>query len=338
MSNETTRTVVTGGAGFIGSSLVAQLLGAGHDVVVIDNMTQGSRAKLRDALAESELNGERLTVIEADVRDDAALRSAIEGAATVFHLACLGVRHSLHDPLENHSVNALGTLKTLQVARELSVSRFVHVSSSEVYGTARTVPMTEEHPTFPHTVYGASKLAGEAYARAYRDSFGLQTVVLRPFNAFGPRSHHEGDSGEVIPRFLVRALAGEPPVIFGDGTQTRDFTYVEDTARGIMTVGLHPDAVGRTVNLGSQSEVSIAHLATQILEATGRTDLSPIHDDPRPGDVRRLFASGTLARDAFGFVPKVSLADGLSRLMAYYTRQEVDAAARLEDLPARNWE
>ena len=168
----------------------------------------------------------------------------------MFHLACLGVRHSLHDPIENHRVNADGTLVLLQAALQAEVSMFVHVSSSEVFGTAQYAPMDEQHPTWPETVYGAGKLAGEASARAHFRTYGMPVVVARPFNTYGTRSHFEGDSGEVIPRTIVRALCGRPALVYGDGTQTRDFMHVSDTVAGLVALA-SARAVGRTVNLGS---------------------------------------------------------------------------------------
>src|SRR5262249_11966755 len=161
----------------------------------------GKRANLEH------LDSEQVRLIELDIRDYDALPALLGNADIIFHLACLGVRHSLHDPAQNHEVNATATLKLLEAARRADVPRFVYVSSSEVYGTARWAPMTEEHPTFPMTVYGSAKLAGECYTRAYYESYGYPTVVVRPFNAFGPRSHHEGDSGEVIPKFMLRCMA-----------------------------------------------------------------------------------------------------------------------------------
>src|SRR5262249_17766275 len=158
------------------------------------------------------------------------------------------------NPMANHEVNARGALLLLGEAHRGRVSRFVHVSSSEVYGTARHVPMDEDHPCYPETVYGAAKLAGEAYARAYHQTCRLPTVVVRPFNNFGPRSHFEGDAGEVIPRFAVWALNGRPPVIFGDGSQTRDFIYVAETARWLCRLAECDTLVGQTVNLASGRE------------------------------------------------------------------------------------
>ena len=239
-----TRVLVTGGAGFIGSALVRQLAGAGASVVVVDNLVNGKRENL------AEVEGPRVRVVVDDIRNVELMRSLVQGVDCVFHLACLGVRHSLHAPRESHDVNAAATLDLLGIARAAGVGRLVCVSTSEVYGTARWAPMTEEHPTFPMTVYGAAKLAGECYARAYWETYRFPTVVVRPFNAYGPRCHHEGDAGEVIPKFVLRAMAGLPLIIFGDGSQTRDFTYVEDTAAGILKVGFANDAVGRTINIG----------------------------------------------------------------------------------------
>lgn len=217
------RVLVTGGAGFIGSHLVDLLMEEGCRVIVIDNLANGRKDNLRQH--KGRIN---FKFIEGDINDKTALRKAVKGADMVFHLACLGVRHSIKYPLENHKVNAEGTLSVLQEAYRYKVKRFLYCSSSEVYGTAKRVPMDEDHPTHPCTVYGASKLAGEAYTLAYHMTYGMETLVVRPFNTYGPRSHHEGDAGEIVPRSIVRALSGEPILIFGDGRQTRDFTFVKD--------------------------------------------------------------------------------------------------------------
>jgi UDP-glucose 4-epimerase len=246
------------------------------------------------------------------------------------------VRHSVHSPYENHDVNATATLRLLGASRELGVPRFVYVSSSEVYGTAKWAPMTEDHPTFPCTVYGASKLAGECYARAYHRTYGYETVVVRPFNTYGPRSHHEGDSGEVIPKFMLRSLAGRPMVVFGDGLQTRDFTYVSDTARGIIAAGEHPEAVGQTINLGSGSEMSINELAGLVAAATGGSrDVQ--YDAARPGDVHRLFADKSRARRLLDYAPRVPLADGLRHLLDWYRAQPLSPDRLLADEIVHNW-
>jgi UDP-glucose 4-epimerase len=330
--SETRRTiVVTGGAGFIGSELVRQLAARGDRVVAVDNLVNGKRENVADVLGDS------VSLVTADIRQPKRLAPYLADARVVYHLACLGVRHSLHAPAENHEVNATGTLGLLSASRAAGVPRFVYVSSSEVYGTARWAPMTEDHPTCPNTVYGASKLAGECYARAYHRTYGYATVVVRPFNTYGPRSHHEGDSGEVIPKFLLRCLAGRPMVVFGDGTQTRDFTYVSDTAQGIVLAGEHPDVVGDTINLGSGAEVTISALAEHVRAATGRTDAAVRHDQGRPGDVLRLCADMSRARARLGYEPRVTLPDGLGRLLAWYRAQPLSPEQMLEDEVVHNW-
>ena len=323
--------LVTGGAGFIGSELVRQLAARGERVVVVDNLVNGSRQNLEA------LPPDRVTLAEADVRNEDAIVPHLRRASVVYHLACLGVRHSVHSPIENHEVNAEATLRLLGACRALGVPRFVYVSSSEVYGTARWAPMNEDHPTFPCTVYGASKLAGECYARAYYRTYGYPTVMVRPFNTYGPRSHHEGDSGEVIPKFLLRCLAGRPMVIFGDGTQTRDFTYVSDTARGIILAGTTDAAIGRTINLGSGSEVSINDLAGTVAGVAGRTTPEVTYDEPRPGDVLRLCADMSEARRLLGYEVSVSLEQGLRHLLDWYSAQGVSPEQALEREVVRNW-
>ena len=325
-------TIVTGGAGFIGSELVRQLAARGARVVVVDNLVNGRRENLAG------LPADRVTLLDHDIRDLSAYAALLREADVVYHLACLGVRHSVHSPIENHEVNATGTLRLLDASREAGVPKFVYISSSEVYGTAQWAPLNEDHPTFPCTVYGGSKLAGEAYTRAFHRTYDYPTVVVRPFNTYGPRSHHEGDSGEVIPKFLLRCLAGKPMVVFGDGTQTRDFTYVSDSARGIILAGTETAAIGRTINLGSGAEVAINDLARTVAQIGGCSDAEIVHDEGRPGDVLRLCADMSKARTLLGYEVRVPLAEGLSRLLEWYRAQGVSPEELLQDEVVRNWD
>jgi UDP-glucose 4-epimerase len=325
--------LVTGGAGFIGSHLVDGLLAVGvREVRVVDNLVNGHRENLAEALADP-----RTTFVEADIRDGAAMAAVLDGVDVVFHLACLGVRHSLHDPLENHAVNAEGTLLLLQAVLGTQVRRFVHVSSSEVFGTAQTVPMNERHPTWPETVYGGAKLAGEAYARAHYRTYGLPVVVARPFNTYGPRSHFEGDSGEVIPRTIVRSLCGEPAIVFGDGEQTRDFMHVWDTARGLLALAVCEEAVGQTVNLGSGSETTVNDLVTAIHWAVGPKSGGLLRLEDRPGDVRRLLVDDTLMHALTGFRPEVRLDAGIAELVRWFAGRPQSPQQMLAAIEDRNW-
>ncbi|MGO4716622.1 dTDP-glucose 4,6-dehydratase [Bradyrhizobium sp. 2TAF24] len=322
--------VVTGGAGFIGSALVAHLAHGGERIVVIDNLVNGKRENLAGIASV------QLRLVEADIRSPHLFASELAGAKAVFHLACLGVRHSLHAPEENHAVNATGTLMLLEAARQAGVPRFIHVSTSEVYGTARTVPMSEVHPTRPTTVYGAAKLAGEAYARTFHDAGGMSVTILRPFNAYGPCCHHEGDAGEVIPKFMLRALTGKPLIVFGDGLQTRDFNYVDDTAAMIALAARCEAAAGETINLGSGAARSILDVAQEVSRAVGRP-VNIRHDAERPGDVRDLCAGTARAKALLGDLPTTPFAKGLSRLAAWYASRPVSPVSLLVEEIEHNW-
>ncbi|MBM3877757.1 MAG: NAD-dependent epimerase/dehydratase family protein [Verrucomicrobia bacterium] len=327
------KVLVTGGAGFIGSHLVELLLARGCEVAVLDNFRNGRRENLA-AVADSPA----LRVFHGDVTDSTSCLRACRGMDFIFHLACLGVRHSLHNPLENHQVNALGTLHMLEAAAAVGIARFVYVSSSEVYGRAADFPIRETTATWPLTVYGASKLAGEHYARAYHECFGVPVVCVRPFNNYGPRSHFEGDAGEVIPRFILRALAGQPPVIFGDGSHTRDFLFVRDCVEALAGIAACDAWGGEVVNLGSGGEVRIDALAQAVLEATGRNDLQPVFEAPRPADVPRLWVDTAKLRGAMDFKPRVSLAEGLAETLGHFRRLFAENPRCLDQVSARNWE
>jgi UDP-glucose 4-epimerase len=323
--------IVTGGAGFIGSEVTKQLVGLGAEVIVVDNLVNGKLENISGLLDQ----GVRLETI--DIRDVDAIGVLFKKAGTVFNLACLGVRHSLHSPMENHEVNATATLQLIKAAHSNNVDRFIHVSTSEVYGTARCAPMGEDHPTMPETVYGASKLAAEAYVRAWYRTHDYPTVIVRPFNAYGPRSHHGGDSGEVIPKMMLRAMAGRPLVIFGDGEQTRDFNFVSDTARGIILAGISAEAIGETLNIGSGREVSIRELAEKITVVTGRNECRIEFRDPRPGDVKRLCADSTRANSLLGYQPMTDLSEGLKFLLEWYENSGTSPEELLTSEVVENW-
>ena len=324
--------LVTGGAGFIGSHLSEHLVNAGARVVVLDNFRNGRRENLVFPGAD------RIEVIEGDIVDPATCARALQGVDTVFHLACLGVRHSLHSPVENHQVNALGSLQVLEAALAAKVRRFVYISTSEIYGRAREFPITENCTPWPLTVYGSSKLAGEHYARSYFECYGLPVVCVRPFNNYGPRSHFEGDSGEVIPRFILRALAGQPPVVFGDGSHTRDFLYVQDCAATLARIAQADALVGDVVNLGYGEEIRIDTLARTVLEAMGRTDLQTVFEAPRPADVPKLWVDTSKLKKAIAFKPQTSLRDGIGRTLEYFAKLYRENPAALAQIKVKNWE
>ena len=323
--------LVTGGAGFIGSNLVAHLLSQGYSVRVVDDLTVGSRENLVGVE-----NAENLTVVEADIRDAEAMRAATRDVATVYHLAVQCLRVSLSRPTFVHEVNATGTLRVLEAARENGVERFVYVSSSEVYGTAVETPMEEDHPLAPTTVYGASKLAGELYALAFHRTYGMNVTVVRPFNNYGYNEHAEGAHGEVIPRFVARALNGLSLQVFGDGSATRDFIFVTDTARGMEMVGARDDLSGETMNLAYGQETSIIDLARMVIAATESSSEVEFLD-ARPADVRRHCAGNGKIRRMVGFGPEISLEDGLGRYVQRIRETTADAGELLAGYEARNW-
>ncbi len=324
--------LVTGGAGFIGSNLVDALVSETRDdIVAVDDFSTGTRANLA-----RHAERDRVTIVEADVRDEARMREVMRKVDLVYHLAVQCLRVSITDQHLVHDVNATGTLNLLLAAREAQVSRFVYCSSSEVYGTALRVPMDEEHPLVPTTPYGASKLAGEAYARSFHLTYGLPVVVVRPFNTYGAREHFEGAYGEVIPKFAVRALNGAPLVVFGDGEQTRDFTEVQDTVRGLMLAASTDAAVGDVVNVARGEEVSINRIARLVLEALG-VEGAIEHADPRPGDVRRHAADTRKARALLGFEARTGIQDGIRSYVEWLRGSGDDVREMLSREVLFNW-
>ncbi len=328
MRMQNLKVAVTGGAGFIGSHLSDQLA-VNNSVVVIDNFATGKKENLASS--------PQIKILEGDVRDTQTLEKAFEGIDVVFHLATHCVRLSLSDPRTNHEVNATGTLNALMAAQKNKVSRFVYCSSSEVYGNTQSGLLSEDSPKIPTTVYGASKLVGEYYALAFHQTYGLNAMVVRPFNTYGPRSHLFGPYGEVIPRFTMMMRGGEAPVIFGDGKQTRDFTYVEDTARGLIAAGECDGLLGESVNLAHGKEVTVLDLA-QTLSRIQNIPCQPKFIEDRPGDIRRLGANVAKAQEIVRFTAEVSIEEGLKRYLKWLDTFHYNYKDLVKRLKEKNWE
>lgn len=326
--------VVTGGAGFIGSHVVDALLAADNRVRVIDDFSVGTWRNL-----EEHQGDKRLRVEQADVRDLEAMTRLTEGAEVVFHLACRCLRSSLEDPVSSHDVNATGALNMCEASRRNGVQRYVYTSTGEVYGNAVYLPVDEDHPMRPTQAYGASKAAGELYALAYWHCYGLPTVRLRFFNVYGPRACCQGARAEVIPKFVLRTMAGLPSVIFGTGQQSRSFIWVEDIVRGILLAAASDALVGDCVQLGGPQEVTIASLCQMVLAKLDRTDLQPVYlGEGRPADIGRSQADISKARKVLGFVPQVDISTGLDKYIAWIRTQDINLDAWVRQERVRNWE
>jgi UDP-glucose 4-epimerase len=331
MKLEAKRILVTGAGGFIGSHL-AEALAEKNEVLVVDDFSIGTRENLR---AFEQRPGAR--VVTADINDLARMTELMRGIQVVYHLAISCLRTSLGQPLMSHDVNAGGTLRTCMAAHAAGVERFVYCSSSEVYGTALAAPMSEEHPLQPTTVYGASKLAGENYALAHWRTHGMPVIVVRPFNTYGPREPQAGARAEVIPRFTMQLLAGRQPVVYGDGRQTRDFTFVSETARGLVLAGECDALVGDVVNVAFGREVSILRIAELLMELTGTTGVGLRHEPVRPGDVLRHYADVSKARRLLGFHARIDIEEGLRRYLDWFRGEGVKRGGLLESAGRPNW-
>lgn len=307
------KTLVTGGAGFIGSHLVDALLAEGHEVAVLDNFATGSRENLRHLAG-------KVCIHETDIRDLDALHRAMEGAEFVLHQAALGsVPRSIADPRTSNDVNITGTLNVLIAARDAGVKRLTFASSSSVYGDTPELPKHEGMPFRPKSPYALTKVCAEEYCRVFYQVYGLETIALRYFNVFGPRQNPKGPYAAVIPLFCESIAAGKPPRINGDGKHSRDFTFIQNVVHAnLLALKAPSSAVGRAYNCGAGGQFTLLELVDAICKATGKS-VQPEFGEPRPGDVEHSCASIEDARKGFGYEPVVGFDEGIRRTVEYYT-------------------
>ncbi len=305
------RCLVTGGAGFIGSHIVEGLLARGDAVTILDDFSTGRRENVEPFL-------DRVTLVEADLNDGEALLRAVDGAEVVFHEAALpSVPRSVSDPIGSNRANVDGTLALLCAARDAGVRRVVYAASSSAYGDSEQLPKVESMKPSALSPYAASKLAGEFYASAFTRCFGLETVSLRYFNVFGPRQNPKSQYAAAIPLFITAILKGRHPVVYGDGEQSRDFTYVENVVRANLLAAEAPQAEGRVFNVGCGAAVTVNRIIEMINELCGKnvpSDFQP----PRVGDVKHSLADISAAGECLGYAPVVPFEEGLRRTIEFF--------------------
>jgi UDP-glucose 4-epimerase len=307
--------LVTGGAGFIGSHICERLLKEGHDVRVLDNLFSGKESNLEH------LGGE-VDLVRGDIRDAQTVAEAMKGVHIVFHEAALGsVPRSVADPVTTHEVNITGTLNILLAARDAGVRRVVYASSSSVYGETVELPKHEGITPQPLSPYALSKLAGEHYITVFNHVYGFEAVALRYFNIFGTRQDPESQYAAVIPRFITALLEGKPPVIYGDGLQSRDFTYVENVVEANLLASEAEGIAGKAFNVACGGRYSLLDLLDNIKQIIG-SDIQPIHEPSRAGDVRDSQASIEAAARGFAYRVKVDFDEGIRRTVDWYRQQE----------------
>ena len=301
--------LITGGAGFIGSNLAEKLAGQGQQVAVLDNLATGRLSNLKKI-------ENQIQFIQADIRDLDSLRESFKGFDFVFHLAALpGVFFSVQKPDQCNQTNIEGTLNVLLAARDNKVKRVVFASSSAVYGGAFAINQEDQKPQ-PLSPYATSKITGEYYARNFYDLFGLETVCLRFFNVFGPHQNPESEYAAVIPLFIKLALIDQQPIIFGDGQQSRDFTFVENVIDGMILAMNSPKAAGEVFNLACGNNITVNRLVETIGQILGKK-ITPIYQAARPGDIYRSQANSDKIKTMLGFAPKVNFEDGLAKTIAH---------------------
>jgi nucleoside-diphosphate-sugar epimerase len=303
--------LVTGGAGFIGSSLVRGLLERHDTVRVLDDFSTGKRENLAEL-------GPAIELVEADLRDAPAVLGAARGCQVIYHLGALGsVPRSMNNPVETHEVNVNGTLNVLVAAREVG-ARVVIASSSSVYGETRVLPQHEGLPLCPISPYAATKATAEVYCHAFTRAYGLQTVCLRYFNVFGPRQDPTSQYAAAVPLFVSALLRDQPPTIFGDGEQSRGFTYVEDVVNATIRAGNVALSEPLVANISNATAVTVNHVVAVIQRSLGKEQIRPIYAPPRPGDIKHSLADITRAKETLGFEPAISFESGIQRAIGWY--------------------
>jgi UDP-glucose 4-epimerase len=308
--------LVTGGAGFIGSHIVDRLLDEELKVRVLDNLSTGEKKNLAQ-----HKNKKSFQFIEGDIRNFDLVKKAVEGVDAVIHEAALvSVTRSIENPLLSNEINVTGTVNLLKACTDAHVKRFVLASSCAVYGDTKTLPNHENLAPKPLAPYAADKLAAENYAKVFHEVYGLETVSLRYFNVYGPRQKYGPYSG-VISIFINRLLKNEPPIICGDGKQTRDFINIKDVVKANMLALSKQKAAGEVFNISTGETTTINKLAETIQKIMDKTDLKPVHAEPRPGDIKHSYGDINKAKRNLEYTPKVQLEEGLSELVEWYSKQ-----------------
>ncbi|RZN44095.1 MAG: SDR family oxidoreductase [Methanophagales archaeon ANME-1-THS] len=302
--------IVTGGAGFIGSNLVEKLLEEEHEVSVLDDLSTGTLENLKAFRGRK-----KLTFIHGSITDRNLLTELLKGAECVFHQAAIpSVQKSVENPLVTNEVNVNGTLNVLVAGKECDVEKVVYASSCAVYGDTSELPIREDIKPDPKSPYAVSKLTGEQYCTTFSEVYGLKTVCLRYFNVYGPKQDPSSEYAAVIPRFITRVLANKPPIIYGDGTQTRDFIFVQD----VVTANIQAAERGAGVlNIASGKSISINELADKIIEMAGK-NLEPVYEPERPGEIKHSLASIARAEKELNYRPRFDLEKGLTETIGYF--------------------